>query len=125
MNSDITGGDSTEITDTVDVVGGDADQENNYLPNYADETAMNGDSMNGDDASAVTTGNANGNGNGYGNGYGYGNGGNAALLQSTYQWYPVIMTMILFLILLLIVVLIVYIGMRMCQIRKELNDSKK
>ena len=90
MNSDITGGDSTEITDTVDVVGGDADQENNYLPNYADETGMNGDSMNGDDASAVTTGNANGNGNGYGNGYGYGNGGNAALLQSTYQWYPVI-----------------------------------
>lgn len=81
--------------------------------------------MNGDDASAVTTGNVNGNGNGYGNGYGYVNGGNAALLQSTYQWYPVIMAMILFLILLLIVVLIVYIGMRMRQIRKELNDSKK
>ena len=55
--------------------------------NHRQKRQRQKDSMNGDDASAVTTGNANGNGNGYGNGYGY---GNAALLQSTYQWYPVI-----------------------------------
>ena len=104
-----------------------AEEEAAGVPGYEDGAVVNGDSMDRADASAVTTGNADGagNSNSYGNGAGSDNGGNAGLLQSTYQWYPLIMLVIMFLILLLIVVVIVYVGMHMRQIRKELNDSKK